>query len=139
MRSVLGVEIFAVADAIDEALIFQHDLQTLLRRRVPLCVLTFASMIIRSAIMTKIRLMIDLKAVREAFYKEDIYEIGCINRDCDISDALTKILTCDALLRLLSEHRLEDEALRWFLRETAPSCELEEYLPTFPASCGTTR
>lgn len=56
---------------------------------------------------TESRLLINLQAATEAFDSREILEIGWVNRERNVADALSKQSTCSAMMDLLSKHRLE--------------------------------
>jgi Reverse transcriptase (RNA-dependent DNA polymerase) len=100
-RSVLGGEVYAFADAFDQAFIIKHDLELLLNQRVPLTILTDSKslfdVITKSSSTSERRLMIDITAVREAYFKQEISDVGFVRTKNNPADAFTKVGKCDAL------------------------------------------
>ena len=113
VRSVLGGEMYAFADAFDAAFSIRHDLQRLLKKDVRLTLLTDSmslfKVIVNSTITTEKRLMIDISAVREAYEKSDIDFIGWIPSNSNIANGLTKIGICPTLMKFLHSHSLDQE------------------------------
>ena len=92
--SVLGAETFALADACDAAIVLQHELKGILKRTLKIRILTDSDtlfkVVIRNAATTEKRLMIDVKAAREAYNQGIIEDVMWIRRDYNLADAMTK-------------------------------------------------
>lgn len=72
VRSVLGVELYAFAEALDHAFILRHDLADILKVWVQLVLLIdsmtlFHLLIHTSTVSTEKRLVIDISALHDAF------------------------------------------------------------------------
>lgn len=95
VRSILGEEIHAFADAFDASYSIRHDLQNIMIRKVPLCILTDSDalfkVIVKSSNMTKRRLMIDIQAGCETNHNRDIDYMGWIKSKHNIADGLTNV------------------------------------------------
>lgn len=80
VRSVLGGEVHAFADAYDATFTIRNDLKRLLKRDSKLTVLTDSmslfKVVINSSTMTEARLMIDIPAAREAYEANVTDHIG---------------------------------------------------------------
>ena len=113
VRSVLGGETYAFADAFDVAFNIRYDLKRLLNKEVKLIMLTDSmslfKVIVNSTVTTEKRLMIDIAAVREAYERSDIDFIGWIPSRFNIANGLTKLGVCPALSGFLSTHDLHQE------------------------------
>lgn len=74
-----------------------HDIQATMRRHLPLRVLTDSSgffyVVVKDTTTTEKRLMLDLRATREAFERNDITEREWIRRKLNLGDGflLTKV------------------------------------------------
>lgn len=94
VRSVLGAETFALADACDNAILIQHDLQGSLNKKVKIKILTDSTtlfnLMIRNASTTEKRLMIDIKATTEAYNNDNIDSMIWIRRKFNLVDAMAK-------------------------------------------------
>lgn len=116
VRSVLGAEICASADAGDVGIVLRHDLRAILRSDLPLRVLTdsssLLSVVVHSTKATEKRLMIDHGAAREAFECKDVSKIGCILRELNLADGLTKAKPSSPLYNLMLIHMFDREVLQ---------------------------
>lgn len=110
---------FSFSDEVDVALLIHHHQKMLLGRNVPLKCLTHSSslykIIIRSTTTTERRLMIELQGARESFDRRGVTEISWIERDRNLSDALTKATPCHTMDLFLQTQCLQYETLQWVL------------------------
>lgn len=120
VRSVMGGECYAFADAFDFAFSLRHDMQKIMSKRIPLQLYTDSDslfkVISKNSSTTERRLMIDLQATREAYGNKEIADIGWVRSEDNPADALTKRGTCLAMNRLLDEGRVDLEVLQWVIR-----------------------
>lgn len=122
-RSVLGAEICAFADAYDMAYCVKRDLETIMERRVPLMMFTDSKSLFD--VFTKCsqtkerRLMIDLQAVRDAYSRHQITNIGHVCGRNNPADEMTKIERCEALNHLLRTGKCNFKIDQWVLRASA--------------------
>lgn len=97
VRSPLAAEVHALAERVDAAIMIQHDLCELIGQKVIIRVLTdtksLYDVLSKGSTMTGKRLMIDVKASKEAYDNYVINELGWIRRQYNLSDALTKLKT----------------------------------------------
>lgn len=116
LRSVLGGETLAFSDAFDAAYSIRHDLQRILRREIPLAMLTDSmslfKVIINSSTMTEKRLMIDLNAARDAYKTSDIGHIGWLRSGSNLANGLTKLGICEVLDRFIRSNTLDQHAMK---------------------------
>lgn len=82
MRSFLGGETYAVADCFDAPFILKHDLKKIMGTKLPIKLLTDSGslfkIMLRSTTTTGKRLIIGVRATREAFESEELSNIGWI-------------------------------------------------------------
>ena len=82
VRSILGGETYAFADGFDFAYLMRHDLQRMLKRKIPLTMITDSEqlfkVIIKSTTTTEKRLMIDVETARAAYNEGEISDVGWI-------------------------------------------------------------
>ncbi|MEM6805930.1 MAG: hypothetical protein AAF696_31325 [Bacteroidota bacterium] len=80
VRSVLGAEVYAMADAFDYSYKLKHDLETILDKHIPLRIITYSKslfdIITRNSSSIEKRLMIDIKSVRHGYESMEISDIG---------------------------------------------------------------
>lgn len=119
-RSCMAAESLALVDAFDNAFVIKHDVQRMIGSRVPLLMLTDSKclfdVITGSRYTSEKRLMIDLEALREAYKRRDIDNIGLINSADNAADSLTKLKANSALLRLMTQERV-DHPLQQYVTE----------------------
>ena len=113
VRSVLGGDTYAFADAFDIAFHLRHDLKRLLQKEIKLTLLTDSmslfKIIINSTVTTEKRLMIDIAAVREAYERSDIDYVGWIPSTSNIANGLTKLGICSVLSEFMTTNVLTQE------------------------------
>lgn len=120
VRSVLGAETYAFADAFDYAHALKHDLESILDQKIPLQMLTDSKSLFD--VLTKCsstiekRLMIDLQVVRQAYETHLISDLGFIRTEHNPADGLTKIGTCQALRKLIATNKCDQDIDTWVLR-----------------------
>ena len=113
VRSVLGGETYAFADAFDISFTIRHDLRNTLQKDIKLTLLTDSmslfKVIVNSSITTEKRLMIHISAVREAYERSDMDYIGWIPSKFNIANGLSKLGVCRTLSEFLQNHKLNQE------------------------------
>ena len=121
-RSVLGSEIYAFADGFDFAFCLKTDLEKILKKRIPLQMYTDSKflfdVITTASSLREKRLLIDIAVVKEAYYKQDISQVGHIFSDQNPADALTKPSNCPALNSVLDTGQLKLEINQWVVRNS---------------------
>lgn len=94
VRSALGADKFGLADACDASILIRQDLRLILKQTLKILILTDSerlfSVIICSGQTTEKRLMIDIKAAREAYNEVIGDNIIWIRRNYNLVDAMTK-------------------------------------------------
>ena len=125
----LGAETFALADACDAAILIQHDLKSLLNRKVKIKILTDSAtlfnVMVRNASTTEKRLMIDIKAAREAYNEDIIDSVTWIRRQYNLADAMTKPAINNELTKALDNGTVVYEIENSIIK-TQPSDTTEE-------------
>lgn len=95
VRSVLGAEIYTFVDAFGFAYLLRHDLEDMLKGKLPLTILTDSEILFKkifnATITTEKRLLIDFKVAREAYQKGDISNVGWLRSERNIPDGMTKL------------------------------------------------
>lgn len=73
----------------------RNDIENMAGRRVPLTILTdsesLLKLIVKSSVTTEKRLMVNVRAAREAYERGDIRNVGWIRSPDNMADGLTKI------------------------------------------------
>ena len=120
VRSVLGGEVYAFAEAFDRAYMLRHDLQRILNQPIPLWMLTDSKqmfdVITKASQTTERRLMIDIVATREAYNNYEISNVGLIATEYNPADGLTKIAHCPALESITHKKRDDIKVRQWIFR-----------------------
>lgn len=119
-RSVLGSETMAFADAFDMAYVIKYDLQLMLGKVIPISMMTDSlslfDVITKSTITTERRLMIDIKAAKESYQKNEIQDIAYIRSENNPADAITKIMKQSILDHILRTNKIEHPVEQWIQR-----------------------
>lgn len=120
VRSVLGGEIYAFADAFDVAYIIKRDLEIILDQQTRLQMFTDSKslfdIITKCTSMTEKRLLIDVKAVREAYEKFEVSDVGFVRSENNPADSFTKMRPNDALNRILHFNKSDFKIDQWIVR-----------------------
>lgn len=123
VRSVLGGETYAFADGFDFAFTLRHDIENILGRKLSITMLTDSEslfkVIIKASTTTERRLMIDIRATREAYVREEINDVGWISSEDNIADAMTKLSPCKSLDNLMQTGQLHMQVQQWVIRGEA--------------------
>ena len=72
--------------------------------------------IVNASTTTEKRLMIDIRAAREAYEKHEIEHLGWVKSERNIADGLTKLGRCNALKELLNTGRIDTSSDKWVER-----------------------
>lgn len=79
----------------------RYYIEKMVGRRVPLTMLTDSEslfkLIVKSSVTTENRLMVDMRAAREAYERGNISIVGWIWSPDNIADGLNKVSKCKAL------------------------------------------
>lgn len=141
VRSPLAAETLALADAADAAILIQHDLADIHGFRIPLTMLTDAKYLFdvlsKRTSTTEKRLMIYIESTRQSYDEYVLNNLGCIRREYNISDSLTKIYVNEIMKRFMMTGKLEYQLilLKWNNtslehqeRENHPNSQVERML-----------
>lgn len=116
-RSSTTAETLALVDAFDAAFLLRHDLQQILRCEIPLLLLTDSQIVFETLVSKRTtaerRLMIDLAALREAYDRRDVANIGLIASADNVADGLTKTAANSSLWSTLNAAKLSHPVQRW--------------------------
>ena len=120
-RSVLGAELYAFADSFHVAYMLKHDLQSIMKRHIPLTMLTDSkslfNVITKCSSTSEKRLMIDICALREAYASQEISDVGFIATKNNPADAFTKVTKCQALQHIVSTGSCDLPIEQWVIRK----------------------
>lgn len=110
VRSVLGLEMFALPDACDPNILLQQDLKSIVNKTLKITVLTDRATLFhvmtRNAPTTEKRLRVDIKSTREAYNEEIIDDNIWILQKFNLADAMTKPAINSELLKTLDPGKL---------------------------------
>lgn len=124
----MAAESIAFADCLDAAISLRIEIERLLGRTVPLEMLTDSRQLFdavcNSTRTKERRLMIDLAAAKESFWRKEITDLGFIRSADNLADPLTKPIAGEnLLLSVLRNAKLPDTAVAggphvetWLLR-----------------------
>lgn len=131
VRSVLAGEVYAFAEAFDEAFIIRYDLERIYGKHIPLSLYTDSKqlfeVVTKASHPTEKRLMVDIAAAREAYNRHDISNVGLIATNDNISDACTKRKPCPAMDTLLRTGLYRTPVIQWDIRPpTSPPSSTTE-------------
>eukprot|EP00170_Pyropia_yezoensis_P001479 contig_6504_g1483 len=125
VRSIMAGEVYAFANAFDEALVIKYDLERIYHKHIPLIMLTDSKqlfdVITRTSHPTEKRLMIDVAAAREAYNNQEISNVGLLKSEHNAADGLTKPHHCAALERILTTGEDNQPVQQWIIRDAATS------------------
>ena len=119
-RSVMAAEVIAFSDLFDVATTLSQELEKLLRKRVPVQLLTDSKslfdIISKGTRTSEKRMMLDIAAARERFRTHLISDIGFVRSSKNIADGLTKPMRQQALQQVVSCGQLLVEPEQWIIR-----------------------
>ena len=120
VRSIMGGEIFALADGFDRAFMFRHDLERMYARKIPLYVLTDSKQVFdtitKASKTTERRLLIDIAAARQAYNRQEISNIGLVASEDMVADGLTKTNAGASLINVLRSGHNALNVKQWIIR-----------------------
>ena len=129
-RSVLAVELYAMAVGFDVASAARPTIAEIMGRDVPLVVYTdskslYDALRTINTTMEK-RLLFDLQVIRQAYEHQEITEVCWIPTDQNPADGMTKEKPNQALLQLMTENRLTITPNAWVERRAGDALMDEE-------------
>jgi Reverse transcriptase (RNA-dependent DNA polymerase) len=117
VRSSTAGETLAFADGFDAAFIIRRDLESILARHVPLIMLTDStglfSTLTKDRYTKERRLLLDIAAVREAYMRKDLANIGLIASCHNIADSMTKLAPNQSLSHVMQSGVLSHPVEEW--------------------------
>jgi hypothetical protein len=119
-RSVLGSETMALADAFDTAYALKHDIEMIMKQRIPIVIstdsLSLFDVITKASTTAEKRLMIDFSVLKQADDRREIEIIGFVTTAHNPADMLTKIKGSAILDTILSTAQLCHPVEHWVIR-----------------------
>lgn len=126
----LGEEVYTLAEGFDRAYMLKCDLETILKVEIPLHIFTDSKsmfdVLTKPSSTTERRLMIDLRALQEAYKREEISHVGLIGSEHNPADGLTKSKPNHALEDILLNAVDNTPIKQWIFRTTASSMKRRE-------------
>lgn len=120
VRSVLGAEMYSFADAFDFAFTAKTDLENILKKDIPLRMLTDSKslfdIITKNSHTSEKRLQIDIQVIREAYEKHEISDVGFIRSENNPADAFTKLQYNRALSKIMEKGLADFDVEKWVFR-----------------------
>lgn len=111
VRSVLGTEGCAFADAFDQAFALRTTLYPLLRLTLPIHMPTDSKSLLdtlfKESVTTEKRLAIYLQAIRQAYSQCKISNVAFVRSEHDPDDSLTKVKKIQALQGAITNNKLD--------------------------------
>lgn len=121
-RSVMAAELIAFSDLFDAAYTLADELRQLLPK-FPIPVRLFTDnkslfdVISKGSRTAEKRLMLDIAAAREGFWKHEISDIGFVRSNNNLADGLTKSMKQEALRFSLLSGRVDVLVDQWIIRK----------------------
>ncbi|KAI1008166.1 hypothetical protein K3495_g77 [Podosphaera aphanis] len=119
-RSVIASELYAMCQGFDTACVLKDTVDKIIDEEVPIivCIDSFSlfECLVKLGTTREKRLMIDLKALRQAYERREIAEIIWITGESNPADALTKYGGNQALEQLINTNKVDLKAGAWVER-----------------------
>ena len=116
----LSAEVVAFADLFDDAYALRSQVEQSLKCAVPMHLLTDSKslfdIISKGSRSSEKRIMLDIRAAREAYQAREISNIGFVRSSDNLGDCLTKKNMQKALLQLLKNAKHEVKFEQWIIR-----------------------
>jgi hypothetical protein len=117
----------ALADVFDAACTRKHDLQAILKQKVPLTLhtdsLSLFDVLTKATLPTEKRLAIDVLAIKDAYKNRELDTIAFIRTHDNPADVLTKKMSAEVLAKILRSAKLEHDVQQWVER---PNCLIDQ-------------
>ena len=128
-RSILASEIYAMANGVDMGIAIGTSVNQIMARlglpSVPLVVctdsLSLYECLVKLGTTKEKRLMIDIMALRQAYERQDVWDIRWIDGRDNPADAMTKAEPNKALENFINTNRISLRLQGWVDRETSSS------------------
>ena len=121
VRSVLGGELYAYADAFDYAYTLNQDLKDIMKKDIPISMFTDSKslfdVITKASYTAEKSLMIDITAVRNAYNPEEISDGALLKGPLNPAEAFTKAKSNGSLLAILKSGKCEHETEQWVTKD----------------------
>ena len=125
VRSIMGGELIAFADAFDRTWILRYDLKRIYHHDVPNTMLTDSKQIFdvitKGARTSERRLMIDICAAREAYRREEVNSIGLVASEHNVADGKNKWKNANGIVKVMNYGCDYAIVEQWILRESSRS------------------
>lgn len=113
VRSVLGAEKFGMADACDSSIILKHEIKKIKGESIKINIITdsetlFDDIILNTSTIER-RLMIDIKAAREAYNEVIINDLIWIRMDYNLADTMKKSKVLPQLVAVMKTGKTKYE------------------------------
>ena len=117
-------EVYAFTIGVDYAFMVKHDLEAIYKKNFPMTLLTDSKQIFdvitKASYTTEKLLMIDIAAVREAYERYEISNVGLVLSEHNHADALTKPNYSSSLETLLRSGYDKSSVQQWIIRTRIP-------------------
>eukprot|EP00171_Calliarthron_tuberculosum_P008996 IDg8996t1 len=104
VRSIIERYIFALSAPLDRALVINHDLDKILRSKIPLLMFTdsnqLLSIISGDSHTIEMRQVLYISLVRETYNNQEITNVGLITGDYNAADGFNNLKSCKPLYKL---------------------------------------
>jgi hypothetical protein len=127
-RSVLASEICAMADGADAGISFNTTINIILAKlnitKIPIIICTDSfslyECLVKLGTTKEKRLMIDIMSLRQAYERQEIFEVRWIHGDDNPADAITKGIPNKALQTLIDTNTITMRVQGWVKRNNEP-------------------
>ena len=120
VRSCLGGEAYALADALDITIAVRTDLEAMLNCTIPIKIYTdnksLFDVVTRNSVTTEKRLMLNIRSVREAYQDLDLNDMAWIRSEYNPADALTKVKENTVLNTAIDFGVIKHPVEQWIIR-----------------------
>jgi hypothetical protein len=117
IRSVLAAKLYAMRNEFDADSVIKSTIQRILNIFLSMILLTDSrslyDCLVKLEITSEKRLMIDLMCLRQSYERRKIRKIRWIDDDSNLADAMTKINSCQALIRLINTNIIDLKTSEW--------------------------
>lgn len=115
-----GSKKLLVLDVFDFAFTVRHDRNRTTGRSIPFTMLTESEslfkVIVKASTTTELRLMINIREIRDAYVRGEINKVVWISTAENIADGMTKMSVCEPLKNLIRTGYLDVHVQQWVIR-----------------------